>query len=110
MSIAETGAAPLWRTVALWTVKGLVAAAFLAAGGAKLAGAPALVAAFETYGLGQWFRHVTGAVEVTGATAVLVPALAPFGGLVLSATMAGPSSCTCSSPAARPCRRWCCCS
>lgn len=89
MSTAETGAAPGWRAVALWTVKGLVAAAFLAAGGAKLAGAPALVASFESYGLGQWFRHVTGAVEVTGAIAVLVPAVAPFGALVLSATMIG---------------------
>ncbi len=37
----------------------MLAAAFLAAGGAKLAGVPAMVEMFEKVGVGQWFRIVT---------------------------------------------------
>jgi putative oxidoreductase len=70
-------------------LQGIVAAAFLAAGLAKLAGAPFMVGIFEQIGLGQWFRIVTGVVEVTGAVALLVPGLASIGGLWLGGTMVG---------------------
>jgi len=67
----------------------LAAVVFLAAGAAKLAGVPAMVQPFDQLGLGQWFRIVTGIVEVIGGIAVLVPAAAFLGGLLLSATMVG---------------------
>lgn len=70
-----------------WGLRGLAAAAFLAAGGAKLAGVPMMVAIFDQIGAGQWFRVLTGTVEVAGAIAVLVPATAAFGALLLSVTM-----------------------
>jgi uncharacterized membrane protein YphA (DoxX/SURF4 family) len=70
-------------------VKGLVAAVFLAAGGAKLAGVPMLVEEFEHIGLGQWFRYLTGALEVAGAVAILVPSVAAFGAVLLSCIMVG---------------------
>jgi uncharacterized membrane protein YphA (DoxX/SURF4 family) len=63
------------------------AAAFLAAGGAKLAGAPMMVEIFQHVGLGQWFRIVTGLVEVSAAIALLVPFTAGLAGLVLAITM-----------------------
>jgi uncharacterized membrane protein YphA (DoxX/SURF4 family) len=75
--------------IGAWTVQGVLAAAFLAAGTAKLAGLPFMVDLFNQIGLGQWFRVVTGVVEVTGTVALLVPGLAPIGALWLGGTMVG---------------------
>ena len=72
----------------LWTVRVLLAMAFGAAGAAKLAGAAPMVQIFDLIGIGQWFRYVTGIVEVTGAVLLLVPATGFFGGLLLCVTMA----------------------
>ena len=72
-----------------WGLRILAAVVFLAAAGAKLSGAPEMVQAFDHIGIGQWFRIVTGIVEVIGGIAVLVPAAAFLGGLLLSATMIG---------------------
>jgi putative oxidoreductase len=77
------------RRIGAWTLQGIVAAAFLAAGFAKLAGAPFMVDLFAQIGIGQWFRVLTGAVEVTGAVVLLVPGLASIGALWLGATMVG---------------------
>jgi putative oxidoreductase len=78
-----------WRRTALWVVKILVALAFLAAGLAKLAGVQAMIDVFNVVGLGQWFRYVTGAIEVTGAVLTLIPSLTVFGALLLACTMVG---------------------
>lgn len=73
----------------VWAVRILLALAFGAAGIAKLAGVPQMVQVFDAIGFGQWFRYVTGAVEVIGAVLLLVPATGFLGGLLLSATMVG---------------------
>ena len=75
------------RRIGAWTLQGILAAAFLAAGFAKLAGVPFMVDLFEQIGLGQWFRIATGIVEVAGAIALLVPGLASIGALWLGFTM-----------------------
>jgi putative oxidoreductase len=75
--------------IALWAAQLALAGMFLLAGGSKLAGAPAMVGLFDAVGVGQWFRYVTGLVEVGSAVALLVPSLAPFGAIALVATMAG---------------------
>ena len=75
------------RRIGAWTLQGILAAAFLAAGFAKLAGVPFMVDLFEQIGLGQWFRIATGVVEVGGAVALLVPGLASIGALWLGFTM-----------------------
>ena len=72
-----------------WVLQGLVAAALLAAGGSKLAAAPAMVEMFAKLGAGQWFRYLTGALEVIGAVALLVPRTAFFGSVLLAVVMAG---------------------
>ena len=77
------------RRIGAWALQGIIAAAFLAAGAAKLAGVPFMVDLFAQIGLGQWFRVVTGAVEVIGAVALLVPGLASLGALWLGGTMVG---------------------
>jgi len=73
----------------VWGVRILLALAFGAAGIAKLAGAAQMVQVFEAIGFGQWFRYVTGAIEIGGAVLLLVPATGFLGGLLLAVTMAG---------------------
>ena len=75
--------------IALWGLQVGLAALFFFAGGSKLAGAPAMVALFDAIGVGQWFRYVTGLIEVVSAVALLVPSFAPFGALLLVSTMVG---------------------
>jgi uncharacterized membrane protein YphA (DoxX/SURF4 family) len=62
---------------------------FLLAGSSKLFGAAAMVGLFDAIGIGQWFRYVTGLIEVSSAVALLVPSVAVFGALALVATMIG---------------------
>jgi uncharacterized membrane protein YphA (DoxX/SURF4 family) len=71
----------------VWAVRLLLALAFGAAGVAKLAGVPMMVQNFEQIGLGQWFRYVTGLVEITGVLLLLVPRTGFWGGLLLGVTM-----------------------
>ena len=95
MSLATTltHASPVRRgrtgRIALWTVQIVLAGMFLMAGSSKLFGAPAMVALFDAVGIGQWFRYVTGLIEVSSAIALLVPSFAVFGALALVPTMVG---------------------
>lgn len=73
----------------LLVLQALAALVFLAAGGAKLAGAGQMVAMFEKLGLGQWFRYVTGLIEIAGAIGLFVPGLGFYAALLLAATMVG---------------------
>ena len=73
----------------VWSVRILLALAFGAAGAAKLAGVPQMVQVFDAIGAGQWFRYVTGAVEVIGAVLILIRATGFLGALLLAATMVG---------------------
>jgi putative oxidoreductase len=74
---------------AIWGVRILLALAFGAAGSAKLAGVEQMVATFESIGWGQWFRYVTGGIEVAGALLMLIPATGLYAGLLLGGTMLG---------------------
>jgi putative oxidoreductase len=76
-------------TYGLWALKILAGLAFLAAGLAKLAGAAMMVGTFDAIGVGQWFRYVTGIIEVAGAIALFVPGFQAIGALFLGATMVG---------------------
>lgn len=74
---------------AVWGIRILLAMIFCAAGAAKLAGVPQMVASFEAIGFGQWFRYVTGVVELLGVVLLLVPRTGFFGGLWLGGAMVG---------------------
>ncbi|QGW84763.1 DoxX family protein [Variovorax paradoxus] len=71
----------------VWGIRILLALTFGAAGTAKLAGVPQMVQVFDAIGFGQWFRYVTGFVEIGGAVLLLVPATGFLGGLLLAVTM-----------------------
>jgi len=75
--------------VALWITQLVLAAMFLFAGGAKLAGSEKMVQLFAAIGWGQWFRYFTGAVELSAAVALLIPSAALFGAILLVPTMLG---------------------
>ena len=76
-------------TVTLWIVQIALAGLFVMAGASKLFGAAPMVALFDAIGIGQWFRYVTGLIEVGSAIALLAPRAAVFGALVLVPTMIG---------------------
>ena len=76
-------------TIALWVLQLFLALQFVMAGFAKVFGDPAMVEMFATIGIGQWFRYVTGLIEVSSAVALLVPSLAVFGAVALVTTMIG---------------------
>ena len=78
-----------WRRILSWTLQALVGAAFLAAGGAKLAGVEHLVQLFDQIGFGQWLRYLTAALEITGGVLVLIPRTAFVGSLLLICIMLG---------------------
>ena len=44
---------------------------------------------FEAVGIGQWFRYVTGLMELTGALLIVVPRTKFFGAALLSMVMVG---------------------
>jgi putative oxidoreductase len=77
------------RRITLWILSGLVALVFMGAGGAKLAGAAAMVELFAKVGLGQWLRYVTGLLEVTAGIGLLSPRYAFSAAVLLAIVMAG---------------------
>src|SRR5436305_12574698 len=88
-TIAQTSTQSRTKTAALWTLQIVTAAMFVLAGSSKLAGAPAMVQLFSALGLGQWFRYVTGGIEVVSAAFLLVPSLAYFGAAAFTLTLIG---------------------
>src|SRR6266852_5791962 len=75
--------------IALWMLQVLVALAFVAAGSGKLSGSPDMIALFDAVGIGQWFRYVTGSLEVLGALLLIVPGKTAFGAVLLACVMVG---------------------
>jgi putative oxidoreductase len=73
--------------VTLWCVQVLLALVFLNASSAKFMGRPEMVALFAAVGVGQWFRYVTGVLELTGAVLLVVPRTRSIGAALLVAIM-----------------------
>src|SRR5262245_14250556 len=75
--------------VVLWILQIAAAGMFLMAGFSKLVGNEQMVGMFEAIGVGQWFRYLTGALEVAGAILLLIPTTSGLGALILAGVMAG---------------------
>ena len=67
----------------------LLSLAFLAAVSQKLIGAEMMVAIYDQIGVGQWFRLLTGVVEVGGVILLWVRPMQILGALILGGTMVG---------------------
>lgn len=70
-------------------LRALLTVAFVAAGLAKLAGVEMMVATYDAIGVGQWFRYVTGTIEVGSAVLLWLPRRQALGAALLGATMVG---------------------
>ena len=75
--------------VVLWVLQIAAAGMFLMVGFLKLSGNAQLVALFESIGIGQWFRYLTGSLEIAGALLLLIPHTSGFGALMLAGVMVG---------------------
>jgi putative oxidoreductase len=72
-----------------WFFRLIVAAFFLYVGARKLLGATMWVTIFEQTGAGQWFRYLTGLLQISGAILLLIPRTFLVGVSVLACTMLG---------------------
>jgi putative oxidoreductase len=75
--------------IALWVVQALLALAFVGAASGKLLGKPEMVGLFDAIGIGQWFRYVTGVLELAGAVLIVVPRTRAGGAALLATIMVG---------------------
>jgi putative oxidoreductase len=84
---------PVRRTrqrVLVWIARMFLAAVFVFVGAIKLPDdARMWIRLFDSIGIGQWFRYVTGIVEVTAGLLMLWPAATPVAVLLAVGTMAG---------------------
>jgi putative oxidoreductase len=76
-------------TELVWAFQILAAAQFFLTGLDKLSDAPVMVQLFAAVGFGQWFRYVTGTIEIVGSVLLLVPRVAALGAALLAMTMIG---------------------
>ena len=70
--------------VLLWVLQIGAAGMFLMVGFLKISGDPQLVGLFEAIGIGQWFRYLTGTLEVAGAILLLIPRTSGLAALMLA--------------------------
>ena len=90
-NIAATRGTAIGRPldILLWCVQAVLALVFVGASSAKLTGKPEMVALFTAVGVGQWLRHVTGTLELTGAVLIMVPKTRRIGAALLATIMLG---------------------
>jgi uncharacterized membrane protein YphA (DoxX/SURF4 family) len=74
--------------LATWLPRVALALVFLEVGSSKFRD-PMWVRLFDQIGLGQWFRKVTGIMQLTAGLLVLVPTTALVGIALAACTMAG---------------------
>ncbi|GIH98231.1 DoxX family protein [Planobispora takensis] len=74
----------------LWVLQVLIAVFLIAASALpKFVGEQNAITTFELIGWGQWFRYVTGVVELAGGIGLLIPRLAGVASIGLIGLMAG---------------------
>lgn len=88
VATARSRPSTTWHVI-LWVLQVAAAAMFVFSGAMKLVAVPEMVELFDTIGVGQWLRYVTGALEVAGGVALLVPRLVAHGAALLAAVMVG---------------------
>ena len=72
-----------------WILRLAVAGVFLSVGASKFDADAYWVKVFNQIGWGDWFRYLTGILQVTGAVLVVVPRTFTIGIGILACTMLG---------------------
>jgi putative oxidoreductase len=69
------------KNIALWVLQVVVAVAVFGVGASTVVGAAQPVQMFHEIGLGDWFRYLTGVLQLAGAVGLLIPRLCGLAGL-----------------------------
>lgn len=81
------------RRIADWTLRGLLAIAFVGAGATKFMGVEQSVAVFQVietrFGVGMWFMWLAAILEIGGGLLILQPRFARPAALLLAAVSLG---------------------
>ena len=89
----STNALPLptskGRRISVTALSVLVAAVFLLAGSTKLYGTEKMAVMLTKIGFGQWFRYLTGSLEIIGGIGLLTRRYAFYAALLLVPVMVG---------------------
>jgi uncharacterized membrane protein YphA (DoxX/SURF4 family) len=83
----QTSTAAKAGNIVVWILQILLAAQFVYSG--YLLFTDAFVAKFDDIGFGQWFRYVTGVLEIGAALGLLVPRVCGIAALGLAGIMGG---------------------
>lgn len=75
------------RVIAIRVLRAFLGLSFLIIGTAKLSGTLNTVQTFVAIGWGQWFRYLTGLLDLTGALLLFAPRWTFYGALLLSCTV-----------------------
>jgi putative oxidoreductase len=75
------------RTIANWTLRIVLGVVFLYIGTTKLTGTGNTVEYFAAIGWGQWFRYLTGVLDVGGVVLLFVPKWTCFGASVIACSV-----------------------
>ncbi len=73
--------------ICIGVLRVLLALVFLTIGTAKLTASLGTVGWFAQLGWGQWFRYLTGLLDIAGALLLFVPRWTFYGALVLACTI-----------------------
>ena len=79
-----------YANITVWALQGLLALAFLMAGGGKVIGIKMHVDNFANkWHYPQWMRVVVGLIELTGVGLIVFPSTALYGATLLASIMLG---------------------
>ena len=69
--------------MATWALRVLLGLIFLLVGSEKLTGTGNTIDYFAAIGWGQWFRYLTGCLDISGAALLFFPRWTSYGAIVL---------------------------
>ena len=72
------------RRITAWTLRGFIGLIFAVVGTTKLTGTGNTIDYFTAIGWGQWFRYVTGSLDLLGVALLFARRLAPYGALIIA--------------------------
>jgi putative oxidoreductase len=75
------------RTIAVWALRVVLGLVFLAVGTTKLTGTGNTIEYFTAIGWGQWFRYLTGVLDIAGSVLLFVPRWTCYGAIVLACSV-----------------------
>ena len=76
-----------WRTIAIWALRVVLGLVFLYVGTTKLTGTGHTIEYFAAIGWGQWFRYLTGVLDIAGVALLFAPKWTRFGAIMLACSV-----------------------